>query len=537
MTAPPVRDASSPALPPQLRVRRRNRLIAAVSILLAWGVGVGMLVDREYFREKSAVLAEAAMRLGPSTSFYMVEQDGKQIGFASTTIDTSTTTFEVVDYFIADLPLGDQIFRATARSVITLSRALALQSFDVQFESADAPMSVTGQAEGDSVVSFILQLPAQPPDSQRIRVGGPILLPTLIPAAALLVSDPKVGSSVTLASFDPRTMTTQNVKLRFEAESLFTLVDSARYDSTLMAFVPALTDTVRAWKLVPEDAGGFTGWVDSQGRVVETTQPGGIKLRRMAYEIAFENWRRTRGAATATNVPAGGILEGTAIAAGALPGRDGPSRLRVRLSGVSLNGFDLQGGRQQLAGNDLTIERESAAALTADWSLATRSAGFRQRFEPELRAEPLLQVENTEIIRLATRIAGADRDPRVVAEKLNRWVYDSLEKAITVSIPNALQVLRTRRGDCNEHTQLYTALARALGIPTRIATGVAYVDGKFYYHAWPEVRLGDWVAVDPTFGQFPADAAHLRFVRGGLTRQGELLRLVGNLRIEVLDAR
>ena len=76
-----------------------------------------------------------------------------------------------------------------------------------------------------------------------------------------------------------------------------------------------------------------------------------------------------------------------------------------------------------------------------------------------------------------------------------------------------------------------------MGIPARIATGLAYVNGKFYYHAWPEIHLRTWTAVDPTFGQFPADAAHLRFVAGGLTRQGELLRLVGNLRIEVLDAR
>ncbi|MCL4215351.1 MAG: transglutaminase-like domain-containing protein [Gemmatimonadales bacterium] len=520
------------------RTRGRNRAIAAAAILLAWGVGLGALVDREFFRERSAVLAEAAMRLGPSTSFYVVEQDGRQIGFASTTIDTSTTTFEVVDYFTADLPLGTGVFRASARSVITLSRALALRAFDVQFESADSPMSVTGQAEGDSVVSFVLQLPGQPADSQRIRVGGPILLPTLIPAAAMLVADPAVGRTVTIASFDPRTMTTQDMKLRFTAESLFTLVDSAAYDSTRMEFVPALVDTVRAWRLAPEDAAGFTGWVDAQGRVVETTQPGGIKLRRMAYEIAFENWRRTRGATPSTSTaPAGGILEGTAIAAGALPGKDGPDRLRVRLSGVSLSGFDLQGGRQRLEGNDLTIEREREEALRADWSLATRTAGWRQRFEPELRAEPLLQADAREIIQLAVRIAGRDRDPRVVAEKINRWVHDSLAKEITVSVPNALQVLRTRRGDCNEHTQLFTALARAAGIPTRIATGVAYVDGKFYYHAWPEVRLADWVAVDPTFGQFPADAAHLRFVRGGLTRQGELLRLVGNLRIEVLDAR
>ena len=74
------------------------------------------------------------------------------------------------------------------------------------------------------------------------------------------------------------------------------------------------------------------------------------------------------------------------------------------------------------------------------------------------------------------------------------------------------------------------------GIPARAAAGLAYVDGKFYYHAWPEIYLGNWVAVDPTFGQFPADAAHLRFVHGGLDRQVDLLRLIGALQIDLIDA-
>ena len=79
------------------------------------------------------------------------------------------------------------------------------------------------------------------------------------------------------------------------------------------------------------------------------------------------------------------------------------------------------------------------------------------------------------------------------------------------------------------------AFSSARGLPARIAAGLAYVDGKFYYHAWPEVLLKDWVPMDPTFGQVPADAAHLRFVIGGLARQTELLRLMGNLKIDVLS--
>jgi hypothetical protein len=42
------------------------------------------------------------------------------------------------------------------------------------------------------------------------------------------------------------------------------------------------------------------------------------------------------------------------------------------------------------------------------------------------------------------------------------------------------------------------------------------------------------VAVDPTFGQYPADAAHLRFTIGGLARQVELIRLIGRLSLDVV---
>jgi transglutaminase-like putative cysteine protease len=155
--------------------------------------------------------------------------------------------------------------------------------------------------------------------------------------------------------------------------------------------------------------------------------------------------------------------------------------------------------------------------------------------DPEnTRPEPLLESRHPKIISLARQLAGTERNPRIVAERINTWVHDSLKKRITFGVPNALQVLQSRTGDCNEHTQLFVALARAAGLPARIAAGLAYVDGKFFYHAWPEVLFDDWVAVDPTFGQFPADAAHLRFVIGGVARQTELLRLMGNLKIDVL---
>ena len=82
-------------------------------------------------------------------------------------------------------------------------------------------------------------------------------------------------------------------------------------------------------------------------------------------------------------------------------------------------------------------------------------------------------------------------DRRMQAERLTRAVNGLLEKKPTVSIPSAREVLRTKVGDCNEHTALFVAMARAAGIPARINVGLVFVRGAFYYHAWPEVYIDE----------------------------------------------
>ena len=101
----------------------------------------------------------------------------------------------------------------------------------------------------------------------------------------------------------------------------------------------------------------------------------------------------------------------------------------------------------------------------------------------------------------------------------------------------ATDVLRTKKGDCNEHATLFTALARAAGIPAKIAVGLTYKDGFFYYHAWSEIFAGQWIAVDPTLGQFPADAGHIRLITGDLDRQVQVLPVINKIRIEGLEYR
>jgi transglutaminase-like putative cysteine protease len=162
-----------------------------------------------------------------------------------------------------------------------------------------------------------------------------------------------------------------------------------------------------------------------------------------------------------------------------------------------------------------------------------------------LVSTPTLPVQHLDIQKKAREVVGDAADRTEATQRLVDFVFDYVAKEPTVGVPNGLEVLYSRRGDCNEHTALFSSLARAAGIPTRIAAGVVYstsigAKGAFYYHAWPEVRLGgptDWVPVDPTFGQFPADATHLKLVEGDLDRQVEILGVIGRLKLAVVGTR
>jgi transglutaminase-like putative cysteine protease len=498
------------------------------TIIAAWLVGLGLLVRREYFQPRLERLAEAGHRVAPGAVYYGVMQGERLIGFASSTIDTSESSITVNDYVVADLPIGGKPRCASARTDVTLSRALRMRKFNLSIHAEGPAINATGTIDGDSVLVLSIASGTDKPETQRIALSGPILLPTLIPLAIALGEGPKVGRHYVLPVFDPSSMSPRDVGLDVRAESLFVVDDSAVVDSATSRWRGVQPDTIRAWQVTAQSKGGFSGWIDDQGRIMQTTQLG-FELRRLPYEVAFSNWRSDAARAVVSSDR--DILETTAIAANKRMTKR-VDALRVRLSNADLSNYDLSGQRQQMRGDTLTIQPEPAGAMLATYKLPV---GGRILDTTDTRPEPLIQSRSVEIMRLARQILGNEHDPRVAAEKINTWVHDSITSRVTFGVPNALQVLRTRTGDCNEHTQLFVALARAIGLPARIAAGLAYVDGKFYYHAWPEVLLGDWVAVDPTFGQFPADAAHIRFVNGGLSRQTELLRLMGNLQIDVLS--
>jgi transglutaminase-like putative cysteine protease len=120
---------------------------------------------------------------------------------------------------------------------------------------------------------------------------------------------------------------------------------------------------------------------------------------------------------------------------------------------------------------------------------------------------------NDEIKALAAQIRGDETNPLKVARKLYDWTLDNVEywvkdpsKWKASPVGSSDYCLKNRTGNCTDFHSLWTALARASGIPTRMKYGSIFkpsLDGQdkdASYHCWPE----SWF---PGLGWVPNDVA------------------------------
>jgi Flp pilus assembly protein TadD len=184
-----------------------------------------------------------------------------------------------------------------------------------------------------------------------------------------------------------------------------------------------------------------------------------------------------------------------------------------------------------------TVEQKSAKELVL--TIAARRSGPEKGIElpvkePELaqflRATKEFAADNEQVKTQAKQIAGTDRDAWSVARKLANWTFKNLEWK-HVANADAAQTLATREADCSEFSALFIAMARSLGLPARMVTGLAYSGNSFGGHAWVEVWIGKWIELDPTWGTDYVDATHIRDSSNALVTSAAL----NLIEVEVLE--
>ena len=509
-----------------------RRIHVSALVFVIWFAMIGWQVRREYFQPELTRLAEAALSLAPGVNFYTLRLGDRTIGQATSRLDTVPSGFELEDVMVLDLPALGQTGSAVVRSRVSLSHALVMESFSFSLDSEVGRYRADGVLGADSTLHITIDAGGSKQEVSY-KLAEPPIFSAALPIRIAMAGELKVGNTLHLPVFDPSTLSTRTVEIRVLEYDTLIVPDSASYDPVSKRWSPSRYDSIPAWKIA-EIHGGVQveSWVDEDGRILRASSALGFTMEKTEYELARQAQEDASGLASLAIDE--DVILSTAIRSNVdLGAVEEHEVLRFRLTGVELSGFQLEGGRQTLSGDTLTVRRENWDALDPGFSLPYKRMDFRETLE----AQPLIQSDDPRIQDEARRAVGRWlRNPKEAAGRLTTRVDRMLSKSVTFSIPSALQVLDSRQGDCNEHTVLYVAMARALGLPARTAVGLVYLDGSFFYHAWPEVWLGEWVAVDPTFGQYPADASHIRFVVGGLAQQVEIIRLIGRLEIEVLES-
>ncbi len=238
------------------------------------------------------------------------------------------------------------------------------------------------------------------------------------------------------------------------------------------------------------------------------------------------------------------LTKGTSITLATVEPSGAPITDQKRLSSLVLRVKAKTAGPIENLKDDIktanqTIEQKSAQELIL--TVAARRAGTEKavalpvkdlEFAADLKATAEFPADEESVKKQASEIAGDDRDAWSVAQKLANWTHQNLEWKSVDSADPAL-TLATREADCSEFSALFVAMARSLGLPARIVSGLAYSGDSFGGHAWVEVWAGRWIELDPTWGTHFVDATHIRNTSSALVTSAAL----NLIDLEVLEAR
>ncbi|MGD9905136.1 MAG: transglutaminase family protein [Vicinamibacterales bacterium] len=485
-------------------VTRRLSWLAAA----AWLATMGLVVQRTYLQASGGSLATDLARYGTQAQWRGVYYRGEKIGFTVSQVVPTADGYELHEDGRLQMSLLGATTPAVIKTTARVDSGFALQAFDFSLDPGTGPLSLAGRLDG---LRLTLQITSGAGTRTEVRTlsAPPALMANL--GRRLASQGLEEGGEHRVLVFDPATLGNAPVVVRIgRREVVMTGGRPTPAFRAELAFAGITT----------------TSWITDTGEVIREESPLGLLSVREPQEQAVQ-------LAVSSRVQAD-LLAAAAVVPTMRARIDEPrdvTRLRLQVSGVDTTPLVLDGVGQSWRGDVLDVV--DARTLRPGPADADRAV--------YLQPEPLIESDDPAIVAEAARMVAGATTPRERAERLVRGVNGLLDKSPTISVPSAREVLRTRVGDCNEHTALFVALARAAGIPARIDVGLAWVLGAFYYHAWPEVYLeepdgrGYWLPVDPTFNQFPADATHVRLLRGGLDRQAAILPLIGRVQLTVLD--
>jgi len=481
--------------------------------VLTWLASLTWLVLREYSPGASGDDAvPAQVRLAPTTSFSGLWAGPTQVGLASVTTDTLPEGFRVTSRLDVDIPLPLVPRRLLSTIEARYDRRLRLQGYLLTASGEAGQVTLTATSLADTLLSvIIIGRGLTSADTVEITVPADVLRPDSAGLAHSLRYLMKPGATETLQVLDPLDMAVTSRQLQVGAESTFVMPDSAALDSVTRGWIAVGRDSITALSVSWMQHGmPVHAWIDRRGTILAQASPLGLTQRKAPFEIVNSGYARRRP----QNVQSAPLE----VAA--------PVTVPVRSGRLTLGPVDL---------------RAAAPMLDSPWQVVAGGA-LEARTGPPLRAAARVRIPDSipsgdrtmptgvRLLVEARRVAGSDTaNPAAATRKLAEWIAGTVSPG-SPSLTGPERALARRRGDSSDRADLLVAMARALDIPARPVAGLLASGGRLRYRAWAEVWIGGWVPVDPTLGQFPADAGHFRLLTHASARPLTVAPMAGAVR-------
>lgn len=429
----------------------------------------------------------------------------QKIGYSFSQIQMMQDYYKITNRFKIKLAMMDNFEEIISNFSGVTDTIFALRRFEFSLSSKKNSFFAAGEIKQNQ---FVIEVKSGGNvKNVSYEVQGPIYPVTML--GELVIKKQFIpGREYTVKVFDATVLSIVDAKIKvFDKEKI--VIGEKSYNLTKMTIsMLGLTTTM---------------WVDNNGISRKEESPPGMTIIEESREQALvqEEAMGKLDILLMFSIPIDTVIANARTV----------KYLKVHITGADFSGLNITDNYQIILQiNPLTLEIKMPDSLP---QINLPISGG----EDYLSSTLCIQSDNAEIMKTASKIIGQEKDGEKIVQKIMNWVFTNINKRMTASLPSALDVLKNREGDCNEHAVLFAALSRAAKIPCQICVGLVYVDGRFYYHAWNKVFLGTWIPVDPTFGQFPVDATHIKFAEGELEEQAKVLKIVGEIKIKVLEFR
>jgi hypothetical protein len=445
-----------------------------------------------------------AKPLSSEDHWMAIMQTKRKIGYAHRTLTATEKGYRLEESVLMRINTMGVVQDIRMKTQSDLHANMSLSAFNFDLQSHLFRFSVRGVIKGKEA-TIHYGTPAAPRKMVLPLQEVPHLSNNMFDS--LRGKHLKTGDEIVIYVFDPASMGQRPVRLKVMGEEPITVMGQER----------------KALKLDVDYVGVRQfAWLGEEGDVLKEEGLLGMTLERVTKEQALDGLTLSASSdlTDAASIPANIMIDDP----------NALTRIIIRLTNIDTKPFFLSGGRQHFQNNRLTITKEA-------WPVAAAQEPYSGEISKFLQPSPFIQSDDPLIRKQVKQIISPRDTDKVKARKIVDWLYRSIEKRPVLSVPNAVETLENRMGDCNEHAVLLAAMARAAGIPAQIEAGLVYQRGRFYYHAWNVLYLGEWVTADAVLGQMPADATHIRLVRGGADRQIDLMGVIGKLKLEILEAK